>query len=464
MRFIFIIILTLLVLSGNFWLQNNKSSSGCLSQIIRHAKTFKSERDISIKSTVRREVMPVQPDKFHNLEASDSIKKITPVNDNFLSETTRKNRSIINSKVGENYIDSILSNGKLVRWNPATFPIIVYIENSSKLPPYYYQQIRKAFEKWQSVSNNFITFIFTDIKENSDIRCTFPANFERKCGVSNVAAWHKYIYKNNMIKYSDIRFARVSCQKTLYSPESVYVTALHEIGHSLGLSGHSSNPKDLMYPITSKNLNISDNDLRTLRLLYSIVPDITNTPISQLDKKGLITPDDIWGSKEGRIDMQLQDIKDKVENVSSPAYSEYAKLGDLYVQKGDYEKAVNCYIKSLDIATDKSNIALINKRIAIVYVKMKKFKEALSYAKKSYELNPDDDGIVFIAGIQYELENYEEAKQILRNLLNQNPKVYNAYLILGNIYLKEKDYKSVKSLYERGKTHFPDNPPIKLEK
>lgn len=406
------------------------------------------------------------PDNRRNTVFNNSKKtyKRVQTDDSFLSDETRQNRAVINEKVGENYADSILLNGKLLRWNPSTFPLKVYIENNSNLPPYYYKQIRKAFERWQSISGNFITFKFTDSKTNADIRCVFPPNIERKCGVSNVAAWHNYKIENNLIKYSEIKFAKVSCQKTLYSPETIYGTALHEIGHSLGINGHSSNPHDLMYPVSSRKKEITDNDIRTLKLVYSIIPDISNAQFSDNDKRGLITSDDVWGDKNGRIEIQLRDIKNKVKNVPSSSYAEYVQMGNLYYQKEDYYKAIENYKNSLKIATDKTTISAINARISSAYIKMKDYEEALKYAETAYEYNPDDDGIANIARIKFELGDYEKAKSMLRSLLNRNPKVYNAYIILCNIYLKEKDYKAAMSLYERGKRNFPDNPPIKFSK
>ncbi len=43
----------------------------------------------------------------------------------------------------------------------------------------------------------------------------------------------------------------------------------HELGHALGLLGHSQNKGDLMFPITDEHSRISQRDLNTIRKLYS---------------------------------------------------------------------------------------------------------------------------------------------------------------------------------------------------
>ncbi len=67
-----------------------------------------------------------------------------------------------------------------------------------------------------------------------------------------------------------------------FSDKELYNTALHEIGHALGIMGHSYSSDDLMYmasdnnnfytPYRSSFQYLSSQDINTIKLLYKLIP------------------------------------------------------------------------------------------------------------------------------------------------------------------------------------------------
>ncbi|MBW4699357.1 MAG: matrixin family metalloprotease [Aphanocapsa lilacina HA4352-LM1] len=51
--------------------------------------------------------------------------------------------------------------------------------------------------------------------------------------------------------------------------------AVHELGHAVGLWGHSDDPEDIMYPEMRGVHEPSGRDLQTLRRLYAMPAGIT---------------------------------------------------------------------------------------------------------------------------------------------------------------------------------------------
>jgi predicted Zn-dependent protease len=60
-----------------------------------------------------------------------------------------------------------------------------------------------------------------------------------------------------------------------FSSSRIKAVALHEIGHSLGLLGHSPVPEDIMYcaeGLAEAPQNLTERDKKTMKLLYSWQP------------------------------------------------------------------------------------------------------------------------------------------------------------------------------------------------
>ena len=186
----------------------------------------------------------------------------------------------------------------------------------------------------------------------------------------------------------------------LLSTKELHNTVLHEIGHALGIMGHSNNPADLMYMSTnqdrieapgSKNFAFfTPNDISTLKLLYKLLPDITNVPISQIDTTGLLYPPILIGDDytvKMRKLVDAQKYVKKAPNISGG----YIDLGIAFAELGKIEEAKKSFNKALALAATENEKALAYYNLAVVSMSNKKYKDAIKYAEISKTIMPSEE-------------------------------------------------------------------------
>ncbi len=121
-------------------------------------------------------------------------------------------------------------------------------------------------------------------------------------------------------------------------------------------------------------------------------------------------------------------------------------LGQTYEGLREYNKAVLYYQKAAIGATEISQLPIKLKlfyKLAELYRKMGKLKEALGYYILVLDKNPSNIRALFHIGeIYFELHNYQKASEALQKLLKFNPAHIRAHSLLSEIFRKNKNYTS----------------------
>ena len=235
------------------------------------------------------------------------------------------------------YIDYCFNKGKLSRWADNVMPLKVFIgkfnwyKSQGIHDEYRYtQMIIDGFNTWEKLSGGLVAFERTMDLYESNINidwkrvdrkslgsCTF--NFDKlgryysaelSIGLSDGILHHQYMDENE-----------------------VFHTILHEIGHSLGL-GHSKTKGDIMYvPHEYGIVNISKNDIETLKWLYKLPVGKTKEEIlAQYSSYGSKSIDElIYKINQQGYKSEFEKTKDSLlkQEVQKNLLEENQNIGDL---------------------------------------------------------------------------------------------------------------------------------------
>ncbi len=177
----------------------------------------------------------------------------------------------------DQYLSSL--SGSL-RFPKKRLPIAVYIDETAGdtgYLPQYKELLMSCFMQWQAALKDKVpelSFVFVDAskKDQAAILCTWTKNrqsmtSDKEDGRANL------VIDEEGIKSVTLTLLTLAPPGTKeLSPNYLSRVALHEIGHALGLSGHSPDPADIMFgsiTVSDRPVALSSRDIATLSLLYS---------------------------------------------------------------------------------------------------------------------------------------------------------------------------------------------------
>lgn len=172
------------------------------------------------------------------------------------------------------YLGRITSNG-VVHWASEKMPVKVYIAPGEGVPGYkpeYLAVLNKCFAEWEAAANGTVKFQFVKESVGSHIEVIWTNDSTRLVNPSEgghtlFQASTKGIEHAETILLTQIPGSRVN-------ENSMHIVGLHEIGHALGINGHSDNSDDIMFLgfqlDNATDRNLSERDAKTLVALYGM--------------------------------------------------------------------------------------------------------------------------------------------------------------------------------------------------
>ena len=197
-----------------------------------------------------------------------------------------------------------------------------------------------------------------------------------------------------------------------FSDKELYNTILHEVGHSLGIMGHSYSTDDLMYMSKEVNKNsiylkyrsdfqyISIQDISTLKLLYNLVPTITNTPLDEISTDNLIYPPIILGSSKQISTQKLKEAQQYVKEAPNLPNG-YIDMAVAYDELGKFDKALEALQNAFNNAKTDSDKYIVLYNYAAMYLNNDKPETALEYAKQAQQIINSEEVADLMSNIEH---------------------------------------------------------------
>jgi len=183
------------------------------------------------------------------------------------------------------------------RWDPKRFPLAVWVEPpkidaplqnefNPKQPNDFVEAAWRALDEWQHALGGVVSFRRAESEASSDLQVQLIGQEGPSPEGEGVQVLgNTPLQRACQVKSSEVHAGRVDVsfevpriqvyiadQFGLLPPDQVERNVLHEMGHALGMRGHSPIPADLMYEVARDRRvdRLSAEDVNSFRALYAI--------------------------------------------------------------------------------------------------------------------------------------------------------------------------------------------------
>jgi len=176
----------------------------------------------------------------------------------------------------DNYLTYILYHGKVVHFATESMPLKVFITDGRGVTGWnagMKQAVVYAMRAWQSATKGRVNFTQVYNESSADIVVHWRRNFSD--GILGVSPLQTV---GDTIVQSDVNLATYyPDSNAAIPPEDLKAIAVHELGHAIGLRGHSPSPDDIMFFSKTRQSNtLSQRDINTIGMLYKLQADVKN--------------------------------------------------------------------------------------------------------------------------------------------------------------------------------------------
>ena len=183
---------------------------------------------------------------------------------------------------GQDYFSKAIEQG-MWRWHKESLPIKVYIEPGVAVRGYrdvFRSALITSFDDWVAILNYRLQWSLVPNRDEADIVCRWisdKSDFQLRQFNEQGETYH-FAYPSGdneaWIKSATITICTLNIFGMMpLSNAEVLKVCKHEVGHALGIRGHSQNPKDVMFG-TCRTIELTSRDAATINRLYADYPSL----------------------------------------------------------------------------------------------------------------------------------------------------------------------------------------------
>ncbi len=287
---------------------------------------------------------------------------------------------------------AMVSDGRITRF--PNIPISVYIET----PPVpevmqhaYVGDVEYALDQWAGCSEGLLKFRIAD-SEDADIRVYWTKEpLSGEADPLGEASLVRFDSGKFYVEVYVMMQERPSVARPMH--KRLKAVLLHELGHAVGLWGHSQDHYDIMYP-KSTTIQPTRRDKNTLLKLLRSRPGLPlhKTAIAELKSDISTNPDaaylHFWlgtvYADSGEEDLAIEELLTALKlspNLMKAAH----RLGRIFQKEGMYGKAIAYYSKQADLEPSPGLYGIIG----MLYLRQEKYNEAIECFQKALRMDSD---------------------------------------------------------------------------
>ena len=332
----------------------------------------------------------------------------------------------------DDYFDrvTVASNGRLTRFDRDR--ITVYTDTIPFEAEVYEKALSRSLSLWEKGIQGKLKFELTPDVTAADIRIKWAYQQDRRRS-------SEYIGEAMLIRgtegfHVEIEvYLRDRTSLKPHPPEIVQTALLHEIGHAIGLWGHSDDPNDVMYFAATAKAPTA----RDIATWTKVNETSVDTPFHN---------------------RALQVLQAEIEEDPAVASNHYL-IGTVYADLSDYHLAINAFQRALEL---EPQLGVSSVQIAQIFHEKGIYDQAIKHYTQALKTTPSAD--VFGAlGTLWLLQNeFDQAVNSLQRALTFDPNsatlnqnLLAAYHRWGVHYLKTEQLSEAFKCFERGLKRFP---------